>query len=291
MKPLSIPQFALGTFLMTAGDMTHLLRSAIQQGYRHIDTAQVYGNEEVIGEALETLYSENLIARQDLFITTKVWCSSHRNVRKACIESLSKLRTDYIDLYLLHWPITLVPGKDDLSYRDNIEIDFYPLHNVWQQMEELHREGLVRNIGVSNWTVALLSDLLSYATVKPLVNQFEMHPYYPRDALIDMCKRNGIIPQAYRVIGGDSASDLLRDETIAEVAKICNATPAQVIIRWVLSNNCSVVVKASSPSRLLENFSSQDIDIPSDLLAKISNISTRKSFCDPKVLFGVALFD
>jgi diketogulonate reductase-like aldo/keto reductase len=158
-------------------------------------------------------------------------------------------------------------------------------------MEELHREGLVRNIGVSNWTVALLSDLLSYATVKPLVNQFEMHPYYPREALIDMCKRNGIIPQAYRVIGGDSASDLLRDETIAEVAKICNVTPAQVIINWVLRNNCCVVVKASSSSRLYENFSSQDIYIPSNFLANISKISTRRSFCDPKVLFGFALFD
>lgn len=292
MKPtLLMPQIALGTFLMSTTEMTHLLRAAIQEGYRHIDTAQVYQNEHIIGDALQTLYTENIITRQELFLTTKVWCSSHRNIRQACLDSLNKLKTDYIDLYLIHWPLTLLPGKDDLRYPDNVELDYYPIHTVWQQMEELYKEGLVKNIGVSNWTPALLNDLMTYASVKPLVNQFEVHPYFPRNELVDMCNRLGIIPQGYRVIGGDSNSELLQDQLIQDIAQECKATPAQVIIKWILTRNCSVVIKASSQSRLRENILSTSVQIPLVFLDKISKIQTRKSYCDPKVLFRLSLFD
>ena len=179
-----MPSIALGTDKLKLEDIQSILPAAFEAGYRHLDMAAMYRNEDLIGEVMST----QSIPRSELFYTSKVWPTWYRDIKACCQRTLDNLKTDYLDLYLLHWPFALKPVSED---RDEFvrggahELDDVPLIDAWRQMEELVDCGMVRSIGVANWTVALLIDMLAYARIPPVVNQFEMHLYNPQSKLVE----------------------------------------------------------------------------------------------------------
>ena len=179
----SIPSIGYGTGLLLDG-CSEAITKAIESGYRHIDTARFYCNEHLIGNAINSLIKAEKIKRSDLFIVTKVWNNLDSDAEKDLRASLSDLQTDYVDLCLIHWPFGTIDEKFQMKQ--------HPLHVYWRQLEECVRKGLTRSIGVSNFSCQLLCDLLSYAGIKPAVNQIENHPYLPQDNLVKFCQRNGI---------------------------------------------------------------------------------------------------
>ena len=188
-----IPQVGLGTFLSSEGDVEPIVKAAIlDHGYRHIDTASLYKNEEAIGRALQECFGKG-IKREEIWVTTKIHQEEKDDVEGALRRSLSKLQLDYVDLYLVHWMIPKV---------DNGQIQNTPLHKVWAELERLVEAGLIKHIGISNCTVALLLDLWSYAKIKPVMNQIELHPYLPQVDLVNFLKNKlGVHVTAYSPIG------------------------------------------------------------------------------------------
>lgn len=219
-------------------------------------------------------------------------------LRYAIKTTLSDLKLDYLDLYLLHWPIRGRPTEFPTNCNalkdsnGNVVIDTsFTLQDTWSEMESLVSEGLVKHIGVSNYTLPLLQELLSFAKIKPAVNQYERHPYLPQPELLAFCKENGILVTAYSPLGlGLSASPcLLTDETIVKIAEKHGCTPAQVLINWQVDSGCSVIPKTSSAKRVKENFARVPLD--KEDMEMIEKIETRKRFGDPMDFWGYKLFD
>ncbi len=244
-----IPAIGLGTFGSDAVDhdtVATTVKNAILSGYRHIDCASVYGNESNIGAVLHDMITGNLIQRKDVWITSKVWNNMHDKVIESCKKSLADLKTEYLDLYLVHWPFpNFHPPKCDVSSR-NPNAKPYIHENfmkTWAQMERLVKDGLVRNIGTSNMTIAKLKLLLRDATIKPVFNEMELHPHFQQPDLFAFCRSNNIQPIAYCPLGSpgrperdrtpDDTVDL-KDGTITSIARRLNVTPAQVAIKWAI---------------------------------------------------------
>ncbi|KAL4858530.1 Aldo-keto reductase family 4 member C10 [Chlorella vulgaris] len=224
----TIPAVGLGTWKAAPGEV----HTALQAGYRHIDCASVYQNEEEVGGAVHHVLSAGLVPRSELYLCGKVWNNDHApaRVRQACLKSIQALRCEYLDLYLIHWPVT---GSVGPELRPSVR-------ETWQAMEGLVREGLVRSIGVSNFGARKLQDILGYAEIPPAVCQVEVHPYHRNDALIAFCRAASIHVTAFSPLGSpDSASIfprkkplvLMEDETVRAVAKRTGKNVGQVLIR------------------------------------------------------------
>lgn len=275
------PTLGFGT-LCSAGDkpaqIAHAVRDALKVGFRHIDCASAYNNEQNIGEVFAELIASDKanavgpgqIRRKDLFVTSKLWGTDWSDVRGACLKTLSALQLEYLDLYLVHWPFENcpVPAEVKSGAKAAPEHTGYSAERylfVWQQMEELVRSGLVRSIGVSNMTTAKLQALVAKCSIIPAVNQIECHPYLCQPKLIAYCKSKGIVVSTYFAIGSarratfmraDTDPVLLDDPVVVDVARDCKATPAQVLIAWALHRGTVPIVKALSPARIKENWDS-----------------------------------
>jgi len=225
----SIPVVGLGTWQIPDAAVEPVVASALKLGYRHIDTAKIYQNEEGIGRAI----ARSGIPREQLFITTKLWNSDHKDPRKALVASLQKLGLTYVDLYLIHWP---VEGKRQAS---------------WKVLEQLQKEGLVRSIGVSNYTVRHLQELLSTATVRPAVNQVELSPFLYQQELLEYCAKERIVVEAYSPL---TRGEKLRDARLLAIAKRWKKSPAQVVLRWGIEKGLVVLPKATGEEHQRENF-------------------------------------
>lgn len=244
-----IPVLGLGTYKMTDDDETyHSVRTALDLGYSHIDTAALYGNEEIIGKAIK----DSGIAREDLFVTTKLWTEDIRssNEHGALRTSLKKLQMDYVDLYLVHWPV-----KDRYV-------------SVWRDMERMHNAGLARAIGVSNYWMPQLTDLLREVDIMPAVNQIEFHPYFNQKNLVEYCKENDICVEGWRPLGA-KRNDLLELPLLKEMSERYHKSPAQIILRWCIQQEVIVFPKSTSPERLQENIDIFDFALSDDDMRKI----------------------
>lgn len=244
-----IPSIGLGTFgsdSVNHDTVAATVRRAIYAGYRHIDCASVYGNEANIGRTLNEMFSSNLIKREDLWITSKVWNNKHGQVGESCRQTLSDLQTAYLDLYLVHWPFpNFHPPMCDVNSRNPdakpyIHTDYM---KTWRQMEKLVEEGLVRYIGTSNMTIPKLKLLLRDAKIKPTFNEMELHPHFQQPELLEFCKSNNIQPIAYCPLGSPGRPDRdrtpddtvdLEDQVIVNIAKRLHVSPAQVAIKWAI---------------------------------------------------------
>ncbi len=260
---VEMPMFGLGTFQMRSGKETQqAVLSALQASYRLIDTAQMYGNEEDVGIALK----KSGIPREEVFITTKLWNSDHgyQKALDACEESLGKLGLSYVDLYLIHWPVQKLRNE------------------TWKAMQTLLKKGKCRAIGVSNYMIGHLEDLLANSDTVPAVNQVEFSPYLYLNDLLDFCRNHRIQLKAYSPL---TKGQKLNDPKLTAIAKKYSKTPAQILIRWVLQKDVVVIPKSSHPDRILENEDVFDFEIsPADMKLLDSFNQNLRTSWDPTTI-------
>ncbi|MFH1119123.1 MAG: aldo/keto reductase [Bacteroidota bacterium] len=249
---IPMPAVGLGVYQMPDGVQTQrAVDNALRYGYRHIDTAMIYRNEDSVGKAIEGSF----VPREQIFVTTKLWNSDQGfdHAIQACLASLSRLGLDYIDLYLIHWP---VQGKRKES---------------WRALETLYQEGRCKAIGVSNYMAHHLEELLGYCKVVPAANQIELHPYIysSRIETIDLCRLSGIIPVAYSPL---TKGIKLRDPLLVRIASGYNKSTAQLLIRWALQQGFAVIPKSSVASRIADNFNVFDFVIRDEDMTLLNSL-------------------
>lgn len=287
-----IPVNGFGTWKADEGAVITALRAALDAGYRHIDCAAVYGNEKEVGVVFgEYFKGDNpKIAREDVFITSKLWntCHTPDKVIPALEQTLADLQLDYLDLYLVHhpysWEFSGLPVCDDncLPRNDDGTIKWgtgVSLQNTWEAMEKAVETGKVRDIGVSNYPIVLLADMLQYAKIKPAVNQCEMHVNFSRKELREVCESFGIHFTAYSILGSGKTGPL-GDPAVCAIAEKVNASPAQVLIAWGISKNVSILAKSTKPDRITSNLAAEKIILDADDIEKLDGLNKNLITCN-----------
>lgn len=298
-----MPLVGFGVWRVEGKDIKDLVINAIKIGYRHFDCAADYKNEAEVGEALAGAFQSGLVKREDLFITTKLWNSDHGHVFEACKDSLKKLQLDYLDLYLVHFPVatkhTGVGTTDSALDEDGVlEIDTtITLETTWRAMEDLVSKGLVRSIGISNYDIFLTRDCLAYSKVKPAVNQIETHPYFQRDSLVKFCLKHGVSITAHTPLGGAAANtewfgsvSCLDDPVLKGLAAKYKRTVAQIVLRWGIQRNTVVIPKTSNLKRLEENFQVFDFELTKEDMDQIKSLDRKHRTNTPGKFWGIDLY-
>lgn len=255
-----MPIIGLGTFRVENNDQCKdAVKHAIENGYRHIDTAMIYDNEEMVGQGIAEGLASTGLDRSDLFVTSKLWLDDYgrSNVAEAYETSLSKLGLDYLDLYLMHWP-----GLDEALMID-----------TWQGMEDLYKNDKVKNIGVSNFNAKHLEALLAQVSIKPVINQVEFHPYLTQSELRRYLEVQNIHVESWSPLMN---AQILEDATVKSVASEINKTPAQVIIRWNIEHGVVVIPKSVTPSRIEENLNVFDFELTKEHIERLDSLNEDK---------------
>ena len=287
-----IPALGFGTLILDPALTITATRDALAAGFRHFDCAERYGNEREVGSALQAGLAAGGIAREDIFVTTKLWNSNHRPARVAPAfqASLNKLALNYLDLYLIHTPFAFQPGdnQDPRDQNGNVLYDRdITLLDTWTAMESLVDHGQCRAIGLSDITLDKLKPIYASAKIKPAVVQVESHPYLPETELLEFCKQNNIVFLAFAPLGHGMKPGLLEDPVISSIATRVGKTPAQVLLAWAVQRGTALLTTPRSAARARENF---DISsLPQDALDQINRIQTRQRL-NPVVNTGVPGF-
>ncbi len=267
-----IPALGFGTLIPDPIATKEAVRISLEVGFRQFDCAERYRNEEQVGEAMRAVFNEGKLKRKDVFVGTKLWNNNHRpeRVRPAFEASLRRLQLDYVDLYSTHTPFAFKPG-DEQDPRDKngnvIYDDAVTLTDTWKALEGLVDEGRCKAIGLSNVSLGQLKEVFEIARIKPAVVQVESHPYLPEWDLLDYCKRNGIVMQAFAALGHGIEPKLIDDPVITVIAKRANKTPAQVLLAWALQRGTAPLTTATSTRHIEENF---DVSaLPDDAIEEI----------------------
>jgi len=242
-----MPLLGLGVYkAIDESELTHAIETAFANGYKLIDTASAYKNEDSIGNAIKTLD----VPREDIFVTTKIWNNAQRlgDVEGAFNRSLERLQLDYVDLYLIHWP---VPGC---------------FTSTWSQMEQLFHSGVARSIGVSNFDIQQLEELAQASDIVPAVNQIEFHPLWNQSELLSYCQEKGIALQAYAPLARGA---YLNRELLLEIGNNCNKNPIQVGLRWMIQKGISVIPKSTNEERIISNAQIFDFELSENEMAAI----------------------
>lgn len=296
----TMPSFGLGTWRSEKGVVAEAVKYALLEAdYKHIDCAAVYGNEKEIGEAFGEVFKSGKVKREDIFITSKLWNTNHKkeNVEKACKQTLKDLKLDYLDLYLIHWGIAFEPGDNNepLDSEGYIRTENVSLRETWEAMENLVEKGLVKSIGVSNFSTQLILELLSFAKIRPAVNQIEVHPYNTQDLFLKYMKHEDILVTAYSPMGSPGGRDegedsLLEDDVILELAKKYKKSPAQIALNWGISRGVVIIPKSTTKARIKENKQALDFEMTPEDHDKISKLNRDYRFVDPIKWWRVPYF-
>jgi diketogulonate reductase-like aldo/keto reductase len=289
----ALPALGFGTLIPDPLATKNATKAALEAGFRAIDTAERYRTEREVGDAMQEVFKAGKIKRADVFVITKLWNTNHRpeRVKPACEASLQKLQLDFVDLYLIHTPFAFQPG-DDQDPRDasgNVIYDRgVTLLDTWRALEGLVDAGKCKAIGLSDVGLEQTQEIFEAARIKPAVVHVESHPYLPEWELLNYCKQNGIVLQAFAALGHSSKPSLLEDPVITAIARRVNKTPAQVVLAWAIQRGTALLTTSKTPSRILENF---DVSaIPEDAVREISEGITSRVRFNAVVKTGVPGF-
>lgn len=252
---VEMPMLGYGVYQVSKSDCEKCVSDALEVGYRHIDTAQSYFNEEEVGSAIK----RSGIAREDIFLTTKVWIEhyGYQSTKESVETSMKKLKTDYIDLVLLHQP-------------------FSDVYGAWRALEELYDEGKIRAIGVSNFYPDRLVDICSFSCIKPMVNQIETHPHNQQSVAKEWLDKYGVVHEAWAPFG-EGRNGLFDDELLVNIGKKYDKTSAQVMLRWALQRDVVVIPKSVHKERMAENFDVFDFELSADDMSTIASLDRQTS--------------
>jgi len=290
-----MPILGLGTWKSGKGEVYGAVFEAIKMGYRHIDCAPIYENETEVGQAIKDCIADGLVKREELWITSKLWNSNHsrENVLPGLEKTLNDLKLKYLDLFLIHWPVSLKPGTGfPKSANDFIAPEYIPIEETWKGMEEVLEQGLVRHIGLSNFNLQKIESLLPSCTYLPEVNQVEMHPFLQQKKLVEFCNWHQIILTAYSPLGSRDQKkmikpadepDLFDEPVILGIAENHRVNPAQILIAWSVMRNISVIPKSVNKDRLMQNLRAADILLTQDELDIISAIDRNYRYVSGKL--------
>lgn len=286
----TMPALGLGTWKSAPGKVYEAVKFAVGTGYRHIDCAPIYGNDAEIGKAFAEALGDGGVKREELFITSKLWCNAHApdRVQPALEQTLTDLQLDYLDLFLIHWPVHFVP---EVLYPGTVDqfiaYDALPIAETWHAMEELVGKGLVRHIGVSNFSAKKLQELIDNSQIIPEMNQIEMHPYLQQPKMVEFCSKNQILLTAYSPLGSPDrpanlkAADeplLLEDPVVKRIAEENNIKPGQVLINWALQRGTAVIPKSVTPERIRQNLASADLSLRKNEYAQLDQLDRHRRY-------------
>ncbi|MFZ5391441.1 MAG: aldo/keto reductase [Patescibacteria group bacterium] len=298
---VAMPLLGLGTWKSQPGQVGPAVKYAVlQAGYRHIDCAAIYGNESEIGQTFKEIFNDGL-KRDDLFVTSKLWNTKHnpKDVLSACQQTLRDLQLDYLDLYLMHWGVAQADhGDSKPNHSGRPDLQSISLQQTWQAMEELVDKGLVKAIGLANFTGPMILDVLSYARLKPAINQIELHPYNPQHRLVEFCQSNNIAVTAYSPLGSPGnflnqteSPVLLKDVVVKTIAEAHGKSVAQILIRWAIQRQTVVIPKSVNPDRIKANAEVFDFILSQTEMKEISNLGINYRYVDPWLWWGIPYFD
>jgi len=288
----SIPILGLGTWNSAPGEVAQAVKDAIDAGYRHIDGAHCYQNEHEVGEGVNAKIAEGVVTREDLFITSKVWNTFHdpKLVRKAIEYTLKQLNLKYLDLYLVHWPMSYkFVDYNELFPKDskgNGLYEHFDLKDTWRAMEELVDAGLTKSIGISNFNVRQVDYVVANARIQPVMNQIEVHPYLMNKELIAHCRSKNIAVTAYSPLGSPgrpwaTPDDriLLKEAKLQAIAQKYNKSPGQICIRYQIEIGNVVIPKSVTKDRIISNFDVFDFKLSADDIKEIESFGYTERMC------------
>jgi alcohol dehydrogenase (NADP+) len=287
-----MPLVGLGTWKSKPGEVAAAVKTGINAGYRHVDCAAIYRNEKEIGTALKEVFG-SVCKREDVFIVSKLWNTKHdpRDVRPACEETLRDLQLDYLDLYLIHWPMGFERGEEKFPKNPDgtVRYAYVPLAETWKAMEELVDAGLVKHIGLSNFNSKQIDDIIAISRIKPAVLQVECHAYLTQKPLIQHCKDRNIVFTAYSPLGSPDRPwakpgepSLLEDPKIVEIGRKYNKSPAQVLIRFQVDLGNTVIPMSVKPEEIRENIDVFDFELSKDDIATLESFNCNWRACIPR---------